>query len=410
MQQKQHDLVRKAILALGLAVLAAAFSQRALQNLARIDYRNSNFVFFWLAGRMVDSGLNPYNTPQWIAQHDSNYITWRPNQIFPYPLPLALFLAPLGTLSLETAYVVWQILSAAVLAAAVWVILRAAGARQPALLFFPFMLGLLFFGPVYLTLQIGALGAFTLGAVTATVLALKGHREILAGALLSLVLLKPPQGLSILVLAGMWLFFSHCWKAFLGIGAGALALLLAGMVLDPTWPAVFIDSAHGITTRSLGLHSTVFSIAHHVCQSGGDCQWILGTVAALLIGVVTIAYLWRRRRTLSHFGAFSLIIPVAFIAAIYAWSYDQILYVLPLTWVAGTFARSWKGTAAAIGFAVVVIAFSLVALAAHAYTGTDILSSGTTLLILIGVGAAQHVAIPGLPSASPMPDRLQIDP
>ena len=388
MQPSRGTLLRKAILALGLAFLAVAVSQRALDNLSRIDYRNSNFVFFWLAGRMVDAGQNPYDTHQWLSQHDLNHVTWRPNQIFPYPLPLAIPLAPLGVVSLETAYLGWQILSAAVMTFCVWAILRSAGTRESQWLTVPLAFGLLFFGPMYLTLQIGAMGAFTLGALTGSVLALETRRPFLAGALLSLVLLKPPQGLPILLLAGAWLVFARSWRALLGVGVGSFALLLVGMLVDPRWPSVFVSSAGDISTRSLGLHSTVFSVARDLCGSGGNCPWVLGSLAAVTVGLATLAFLWRRRLSLSHLGVFSLILPVAFVSAPYAWSYDQIVYVIPITWVVARLAHSTRGLVLAIAFVALAIVLSLAALVAHAYTGFDLLSSITTLLVLIGVGAA----------------------
>ena len=116
MPQARRDLVPRLILSLSAIALLAAFSQRALQNLARIDYRNSNFVFFWLAGRMAVTGEDPYNEAQWLAQHEINHVTWQADPVFSYPLPLAVFLAPLGLLPLDAAYVCWQLFSLAVLA------------------------------------------------------------------------------------------------------------------------------------------------------------------------------------------------------------------------------------------------------------------------------------------------------
>ncbi|MFH1184005.1 MAG: hypothetical protein V1755_03060 [Chloroflexota bacterium] len=97
---ERRSVLRLAISIVTLLVLATAFYQRAANNLSRIDYGNSNFVFFWIAGRMVLSGENPHDSAQWLEQHDANNVTWRPNQIFPYPLPLAFRLAPLGLVSL----------------------------------------------------------------------------------------------------------------------------------------------------------------------------------------------------------------------------------------------------------------------------------------------------------------------
>ena len=71
------------------------------------DYHNSNFAFFWLSGRMILQGESPYNETQYLAGHDTYGIKWRPNNIFPYPLPLALIFIPFGLISLANAYILW---------------------------------------------------------------------------------------------------------------------------------------------------------------------------------------------------------------------------------------------------------------------------------------------------------------
>ncbi len=388
MPQARRPLARTLTLALVIVVLAGAFSQRAFQNLNRIDYRNSNFVFFWIAGRMVLAGENPYDTGQWIAQHELNHTTWKPNRVFPYPISLALLLAPLGVLTLEAAYVCWQLFTLVVVALSTWAIMRASSVPRPPRVFFPLLLCLMFFGPLYLTLQIGALGGLMLGAVVGAILALERRRAFLAGALLSIVLLKPPQGLSLLLLGGTWLVFHRSWRALLGLAIGALGLLVAGLLLDPAWPLVFASIGQVVMTRNLGLHSNVFSLASRACNFGVACTWSLGGAAAFLLGGVTLVYLWRRRNALSHLAAFSVIIPIAFVTAVYAWSYDQILYVIPIAWSTGQLAVSGRGYALTLVFTVVLVVFSILVLAAQARTGTDLLSSVTSLLVLVAVGAA----------------------
>ncbi|MGA7607447.1 MAG: hypothetical protein WCA79_16135, partial [Anaerolineales bacterium] len=85
---------------LAVILLGVIFYLKAMQNYIHQDYTNANFFFFWLAGRMMWTGQNPYNATQWLAGHDAYGATWKPNQIFPYPLPLAFLMAPLGLISL----------------------------------------------------------------------------------------------------------------------------------------------------------------------------------------------------------------------------------------------------------------------------------------------------------------------
>ncbi|MCL5611074.1 MAG: hypothetical protein M1485_00735, partial [Chloroflexi bacterium] len=126
-----------------LVVLGALFYFWAMQNYTHQDYTNSNFFFFWLSGHMIGLGQNPYNQAQWLAGHAAFGATWIPNKIFPYPLPLAFFTVPLGSLSLGQAYIVWQIVSQIIIAITIYLLLRHWQEQPQRMLFLPLMVFLL---------------------------------------------------------------------------------------------------------------------------------------------------------------------------------------------------------------------------------------------------------------------------
>ena len=163
------------------------------------DVANSNFSFFWLAGRMILNGENPYDETQYLAGHDANQMDWRPNRIFPYPLPLALFCIPLGFFSMGTAYVIWQVVSLILVAFTIHVLLNQwqYGQQRNLLVFIFFFL--LFWGPLYLTTHAGTFSAFPLVILLAAILLLEKDRSLLAGIVLAFTMLKPPQGVTILL-------------------------------------------------------------------------------------------------------------------------------------------------------------------------------------------------------------------
>ena len=51
-----------------LIILTAAFLFNSLQNSSHEDYRNSNFLKFWVAGHMILTGRNPYDPAQWYNE------------------------------------------------------------------------------------------------------------------------------------------------------------------------------------------------------------------------------------------------------------------------------------------------------------------------------------------------------
>ena len=367
-----------------IVLLGGIFYFRAMQNYQSVTERqnNSNFFFFWLSGRMVLNGENPYNQTQYLAGHDANGVTWKPNKIFPYPLPLSVFMIPLGLMSFSTAYIVWQIVSQIIISITVWgLIIHWKDAAQRRL-FIPIMIFLTFFGPVYLTLQTGAIGAFTLLAVFISLMLFEKEKSLLAGMVMSLTILKPPQGLTILLLAGIWFIARRDWKAIQGVALGGLALLVIGLIQDPLWVMKFRGTSQAVMDRTLGVHSNVWAYAYLICKGNSPCSTILGSISALTLLGLAAMFLWRNQAQLSAWEAFNVIIPIGFVSTIYLWAYDQILYILPIIWIIGTLVEKKKSYIQAFIFLIVLVLASFTALTLHAYTGKDIWSLGNSIIVL----------------------------
>src|ERR1700687_3685239 len=152
--------LRRRWLALGLAVVAlcplvVALASRVVYSLAYID---SDFFAYWLAGYMNWSGQNPYVSEQYLAARRFFGATWMPDAIFPYPLPLATLLAPLGLLRLDLAYIVWIAGSLVLIVVALFMILFRENDARLKHYVVPLVAGLLVFRPVWVTLRDGQLG------------------------------------------------------------------------------------------------------------------------------------------------------------------------------------------------------------------------------------------------------------
>jgi hypothetical protein len=382
MTQHNRRVVIVAVVVLTVLVLAALFIQRAYYNLTHEDFRNTNFFFFWLAGRMVLIGQNPYDSVQWLAGHDAFGNTWRPNQIFPYPLPLAFLMAPLGLLSLPAAYFTWQVVCEVFIAVSVWYLLQHWFGGRQSRLFPPLMIFLMFFGPVYLSLQIGSLAPLTLIILVAALALVERGCSAPAGILLSLTILKPPQGLTLLALAAVWLLARRDWRAIAGIAIGGLALLTAGLLKDPQWIGKFGAASQVVLDRTLGIQSNVFSFAYLACGRSLGCMWILGSAAMLLIVGLTSFYLWKQADTLSPWDAFNLIIPIGFVSTVYLWSYDQLPYIIPILWIAGTLVERTRSYIPTFALIIVLVLVSFTGLVFEAYTHSDLLSVFPTVVVI----------------------------
>jgi hypothetical protein len=382
MKPSRVSIPKIAGIALSVVLLGSIFYLRAMQNFEHQDYLNSNFFFFWLSGRMELTGENPYDQTQYLAGHDAAGATWKPNQIFPYPLPLSLFMIPLGLLPLSNAYLAWQFASQIIIAATVLVLLSHWEEPAQRRLLVPMTIFLLFFGPVYLTLQIGSIGTFTLLVVLISMRLFEKEKSLLAGIVLSLTILKPPQGLTILLLAGIWFLARKDWKAILGVTFGGLALFVIGMIQDPLWVIKFRGASQAVMDRTQGIHSNVWAYSYLICKGSSPCSTILGGISAITLLGLGDFFLWKNHARLTAWEAFNIIIPIGFISTIYLWAYDQILYIIPIVWIAGTLVERKKSYIQAFIFLIVLVLASLAALTLHAYTLKDVWNLGTTIIVL----------------------------
>jgi hypothetical protein len=346
------------------------------------DYQNSNFAFFWLSGRMILQGENPYNETQYLAGHDTYGIKWRPNNIFPYPLPLALIFIPFGFISLAKAYVLWQVVSLIFIATVIYILLNQWKDSAQRRLLIPIFAFMFFFGPLYLTLFTGSIGAVAALVLLSAILLFEKDKSLLAGTILSLTILKPPQGLPILLLTGIWFLARRDWKAILGVAIGGISLLIIGLIQDPLWVTKFLNASQAVMGRTQGIHSNVWAFAYLACGGASPCSTLLGgTLGLILLGLGGF-FLWKKQAQWSAWEAFNIIIPIAFVSTIYLWSYDQLPYIIQIVWIVGTLVQKTKSYIYAFLFLIVLDLFSLFALLQQATTGKDLWSLASTVIVL----------------------------
>lgn len=366
---------------LTLSLLGGMILIRARIGATSFDFQNSNFAFFWLSGRMILNGENPYNETQYLAGHETYGIKWQPNRIFPYPLPLAIIFIPLGLLSLPTAYVTWQVITLIIIAATIFVLLNHWTESAPKRLLIPIFASMFFFGPLYLTLHTGSVGALAILAIVGVILLFEKDKSLLAGIVLSLTILKPPQGLTILLLAGIWFLARRDWKAILGVAIGGIALLVVGIIQDPLWVIKFFGATEAVMDRTQGIHSNVWAFAYLACGGASPCSTLLGAAGSVTLLGLGGFFLWKNQAR-SAWEAFNVIIPIAFVSTIYLWAYDQIPYIIPIVWIIGTLVERTKSYIHAFIFLIVLELFSIYALAQQALTDKDLWSLGTTVIVL----------------------------
>lgn len=319
--------------ALLLIALLPVYYLIAVNNERNVDYVNNGFFTFWLSGRLLWLGQNPYSTSDWVNNHHIFGAIWIPNEIFPYPLPLSLIMAPLGLLPIEKAYILWVTLAQALIAMCIlWLAKLWEGLNRQ--LFVVFLLvATILNGNVFLGLMTGTFATIFLVFLTLALYFMEKRRPLLAGIALAGLALKPPF-LMILGLIGLWFLFRRSWKAIGGIVLGGLGWLVIGLFQDIGWVQKFLMVGESLLNKRLGHQPTILSYTRLACAGFLDCAFMLyGLIVVALIGL--FAWLvWKKGKTLSPLMVFSAAIALGVMLPPYLWSYDYVLLIIPICYIA----------------------------------------------------------------------------
>lgn len=231
---------------------------------------------------------------------------------------IMLVAAPLGGLPWETAAYLWFVFNVGALVGTLYLVLQPAE-RHPTRLLVTMVLLLLF--PA--TISVLLMGQVSLMITALTLLTLRLlliGRTVLAGALLSLCLIKPQLVFLVLPLVLAWL-----WRQgrLLRFGAGvAGALTLQGIALTvwrPDWLTSYVSA---LASNPDWFHPNLLSWLNlRFLPAYGEVLWSLLVLAVL---IVLVRY---GRRHLWEAGLWALAL-TPFLTP-YSWSYDLVL-LLPL--------------------------------------------------------------------------------
>jgi hypothetical protein len=295
-----------------------------------LHYADSDFFSFWLGGRFVLSGLDPYQSALWTAAHSQYGAVWIPNPTYIYPLPLAMLMAPLGALDLLSAYQAWMVLSALMILTACWVIFGRTRRRADLPILIPWAAGALLFRPVIVTLRNGQLGGFLLLGLVAGCALAAARKGWLAGAAFGLLSLKPALGIPVIGLLALWALYRRRWQILGGMLTSAVGLFIMGWLYDPAWVFRMLAPGSPKLWSNFGFFPTAWGLGTALCSGRGACAtWVGGGLSAAgLIAYVAIVLL--SPKPLGVWEAASMAVPVALFASPYVGAYDLLLLLLPI--------------------------------------------------------------------------------
>ena len=188
----------------------------------------NDFHSYWLAGRLVSAGANPYDLAALADLGRSSGLTFVVGGGYSYPVPFAIALVPLAALPFGVALGLFELASVVVFALVVgwWIERHHAAATARRRLVAALLVGA--YAPVAGSIYAGQVNLLVLGLLGPAV-ALVDRAPVRSGltlAVSAVVKLVPGALVLPLALAGRW-------RALAGLLGGALVLLGLGVVVAP---------------------------------------------------------------------------------------------------------------------------------------------------------------------------------
>ena len=296
----------------------------------------NDFFQYWLAGNMVRTNRDPYDSDLWSNGHFEEFNSsekW--SATFIYPLPTAVLFIPLSFLSYEVAYTAWVFISILSIFSAAIIFIdlhKIVGLRKGKdfKYLLPILIGIGFFRPVFPQLHNGQIGAFLLFIIVLSTRFFQRGQWFLGGVLIMVSTLKPQLGIPLIALLAFWVLINNNWATLYGMVVGGILILIAGWMIDLDWISTYFRIGPSSAIQKIVIHPSIWGAANFVCNYNRECATTLGIIGSGFIIGTFIYILIRYRNSLLPIQTISLAICVVLSTTIKLWVYDQILLIVPL--------------------------------------------------------------------------------
>jgi len=298
---------------------------------------NSDFFTFWLAGRLVLRGSNPYSVLDWVGGHNIFGSTWFPNLAFIYPLPLAIFLLPIGLFNQKDAFILWDIFSIFVTFLSIYFLMQALGDKKRKFLI-PIIAGTIIFRPLFPLVGGGQISGWLLFMIVISLILWDIKQWLAGGMVLTLTLLKPNIGIFLIFFVSSYLLLNKNHKAIFGIILGGMSLFILGAVLDPWWLKEYYYILTLKYNQIFGYAPTIWGMAFYIT---GFVQQNAMPIGFILSGILIVGYfiLIIQYKTMELLDVMSFSILISLLVTPSIWPYDQILLLVPIMSLLGKLVR-----------------------------------------------------------------------
>jgi hypothetical protein len=229
------------------------------------------------------------------------------------PPPLAWLHVPFLLLPIPAGFVVWTILTTALVVFAWWLVCPGKGMPRVTLLLIAFALW-----PMYYAFTIGQTVMITMACLASCWWFLERKRWALAGGALAVALLIKPQLVLLLpialVVSGRWEPILYC-----AMSAGVLGLI-----------SLVSIGAHGIGAYEASLRYTETNVFHGILTFAWFGRGVVATSIEVALGAVGIGLAWYRHERMDIVFALGIVGSTA--SAFYLHEYDVPVFLVP-AWI-----------------------------------------------------------------------------
>lgn len=289
---------------------------------------NSDFFPFWLSGRFIAQGLNPYSAADWLQGREFFHSAFPPDPTFVYPLPLAVFLTPLGLLDLKTAFFIWVFSSVISLYFCIGCFINYFG-KEKIHFILPIIAGVIIFRPLVSLLLNGQISAFILVTILLSIRLINKNHLFLGGAVLTLIMLKPQLGGLLLFLSGCYFLRHKNYRILAGMAFFGVILYLLGWIVSTDWVPQYLSILGSKFNDYYGYTPTIWGLVFYLTGFRYTLATSLGITFSVIIILAVLSFIWKDR-SISPAVAIGMAIPIGLMITPYLWPYDQVLLLLPI--------------------------------------------------------------------------------
>ena len=339
-------------------------------------YAERDFHCWWVAGRIVATGGDPYDAQQFVPAvrtlpPSEERALSRCGQRLSYPPWTGAVLAPFGALPLPAAATLWAALAVAAAVVGINLTWQLARLRRFS---WPLVLALVVgTEPFARNFSEGQFATFTLALTAAAALSMLSKRDAAGGLATASLSVKPQTAIGFAAVLLALAIFRRRWRfvgASLACGLGLLGLT---QLLRPGW---LLESVGASTSLSGSIpdRATIWNLAG---------SWPLAIVMiALLVAAVVVVI---RPRGADDAEILGLAVPFSLVVAPYAWEHDLVVLAIPWCMVIAHASRLQALPRRALTIATITVAWPLpyILAAAAALRGTESLTVVVPMLTAV---------------------------